>query len=96
MAYRQGGQRGLAGRAQVRDRLLAKADDFVEASCSGWPTPSSPTARVLSRRTPTTVDSIKIAKRENIEIGQVARFEAADGNVLDAYVHIRTGVAPTP
>jgi len=37
------------------------------------------------------LDSLKIAKRENIEIGKVARFEAADGNVLDAYVHIQDG-----
>jgi elongation factor Ts len=37
------------------------------------------------------LDSLKIAKRENIELGKVARFEAADGNVLDAYVHIQDG-----
>ncbi len=37
------------------------------------------------------LDSLKIAKRENIEIGKVARFEAAEGNVLDAYVHIQDG-----
>jgi elongation factor Ts len=37
------------------------------------------------------LDSLKIAKRENIEIGKVARFEAAAGNVLDAYVHIQDG-----
>lgn len=37
------------------------------------------------------LDSLKIAKRENIEIGKVARFEAADGNVLGAYVHIQDG-----
>ena len=37
------------------------------------------------------IDSLKIAKRENIEVGKVVRFEAADGNVLDAYVHIQDG-----
>lgn len=37
------------------------------------------------------IDSLKIAKRENIEVGTVARFEAADGNVLDAYLHIQDG-----
>ena len=37
------------------------------------------------------LDSLKIAKRENIEIGKIARFEAAEGNVLDAYVHIQDG-----
>ena len=37
------------------------------------------------------IDSLKIAKRENIEVGTVARFEAADGNVLDASLHIQDG-----
>lgn len=37
------------------------------------------------------IDSLRIAKRENIEVGTVARFEAAEGNVLDAYLHIQDG-----
>jgi elongation factor Ts len=37
------------------------------------------------------IDTLKIAKRENIEVGRVARFEAADGNVLDAYLHTQDG-----
>ena len=37
------------------------------------------------------VDNLKIAKKENIEVGKVARFAAADGNVLDAYLHVQDG-----
>ena len=37
------------------------------------------------------IDDIKIAKRENIELGVVARFEAAQGNGVDAYVHVQDG-----
>lgn len=37
------------------------------------------------------LDSLKIAKKENIEVGTVARFDAADGNVLDAYLHTQDG-----
>jgi elongation factor Ts len=37
------------------------------------------------------LDSLKIAKRENIELGRVARFEAAPGNGVDAYVHVQDG-----
>jgi elongation factor Ts len=37
------------------------------------------------------LDALKIAKKENIEIGQVVRFDAADGNVLDSYLHIQDG-----
>jgi elongation factor Ts len=37
------------------------------------------------------LDNLKIAKKENIEVGTVARFEAAEGNVLDAYLHTQDG-----
>ena len=37
------------------------------------------------------LDSLRIAKKENIELGAVVRFEAADGNVLDSYLHIQDG-----
>jgi len=37
------------------------------------------------------IDSLKIAKKENIDAGTVARFEAAAGNGLDAYVHVQDG-----
>ncbi len=37
------------------------------------------------------IDSIKLAKRENIELGLVARFDATPGNGVDAYVHIQDG-----
>jgi len=37
------------------------------------------------------VDNLKISKKENIEVGKVARFAAADGNVLDAYLHVQDG-----
>ena len=37
------------------------------------------------------VDDVKIAKKENIELGMVAAFEAAEGNGVDAYVHVQDG-----
>jgi elongation factor Ts len=37
------------------------------------------------------IDSVRIAKKENIEVGTVARFEAAEGSVLDAYLHTQDG-----
>jgi elongation factor Ts len=39
----------------------------------------------------TELEDLKIAKKENIEVGRVVRFEAADGNVLDSYLHIQDG-----
>lgn len=37
------------------------------------------------------LDDLRIAKKENIEIGEVIRFEAAAGNVLDSYLHVQDG-----
>jgi len=39
----------------------------------------------------TELDDLKIAKKENIEVGAVVRFEAADGNLLESYLHIQDG-----
>lgn len=37
------------------------------------------------------IDTVKLAKKENIVVGKVARFEAAEGNVLDTYTHEQDG-----
>ncbi len=37
------------------------------------------------------LDELKITLKEKIEIGDVVRFEAAPGNVLDSYEHIQGG-----
>ncbi|MEZ5380716.1 MAG: translation elongation factor Ts [Microthrixaceae bacterium] len=68
----------------------AKADDFTslaqqmaDAVLAGGPEAIDSLADA--------VDSLKIAKRENIEVGAAVRFEAAEGNVLDAYLHVQDG-----
>ena len=47
-------------------------------------------AEAVSEHT-ATIEDLKIVLKENISIGDVVRFEAADGNVLDSYVHIQGG-----
>ena len=37
------------------------------------------------------IDDLKVTLKENIELGEVVRFEAADGNVLDTYLHVQDG-----
>ena len=37
------------------------------------------------------LEDLKISKKENIELGEVIRFEAPDGNILDSYIHIQDG-----
>jgi elongation factor Ts len=37
------------------------------------------------------VDDLRITLKENIEVGQVVRLEAGEGNVLDTYLHKQDG-----
>ena len=37
------------------------------------------------------IENLNIVKKENIAVGTVARFEAADGNLLDTYLHRQDG-----
>ena len=37
------------------------------------------------------LEELKVTLKENISIGQVARIEAAEGNILDSYQHIQGG-----
>lgn len=37
------------------------------------------------------LDTLKLSKKENIEVGRAVRFEAAAGNSLDAYLHTQDG-----
>lgn len=37
------------------------------------------------------LEALKISKKENIDLGKIVRFEAADGNILDSYLHLQDG-----
>jgi elongation factor Ts len=37
------------------------------------------------------VDDLKVSLKENIALGEVVRFAAAPGNVLDTYLHVQNG-----
>jgi elongation factor Ts len=37
------------------------------------------------------IDDLRIAKKENIQLGTVALIEASDGSALDAYLHVQDG-----
>lgn len=37
------------------------------------------------------LEALKLSKKENIDLGKVVRFEAADGNILDSYLHLQDG-----
>lgn len=37
------------------------------------------------------IEDLNIVKKENITLGKVARFEAAEGNIIDTYLHRQDG-----
>jgi elongation factor Ts len=37
------------------------------------------------------LDDLKILLKEKIELGEVVRFEAAAGNIMDSYMHVQGG-----
>ncbi len=37
------------------------------------------------------IDDLKLSFKENIELGRVVRFVAAEGDVLDTYLHVQNG-----
>lgn len=68
----------------------AKAEDFVELTQRLADAVLADGEDAVSKLADD-IDTLKISKRENIELGKVARFEAADGNVLEAYLHTQDG-----
>jgi elongation factor Ts len=68
----------------------AKSADFVELVQELADVVAAKGTEALAERTEA-LENLKIAKKENIELGKVVRFEAAPGNILDSYLHIQDG-----
>jgi len=68
----------------------AKADDFTSLVQDLAELVVAKGTDAVAERTGE-LEDLKIAKKENIELGQVVRIEAADGDVLDSYLHIQDG-----
>ena len=68
----------------------AKSADFVEMVQELADLVASKGTEALAERTEA-LETLKISKKENIELGSVIRFEAAPGNLLDSYLHIQDG-----
>jgi elongation factor Ts len=70
------GQIGAIVQLKSETDFSAKADDFVS---------------VVQNLAELVVAKGTDAVAENIEVGTVVRFEAADGNLLDSYLHLQDG-----
>jgi elongation factor Ts len=68
----------------------AKSADFVELVQDLADLVAAKGTDALAERTEA-LENLKIAKKENIELGKVVRFEAADGHLLDSYLHVQDG-----
>jgi elongation factor Ts len=90
VAIARDGQKAAMVELKAETDFSAKAADFVEvaqklanAVLAGGPDAVSTVQDDL--------DTLRITKKENIEIGVVAYFDAAEGNQLDAYLHTQDG-----
>lgn len=84
------GQAGAIVELKCETDFSAKSDDFTSIT--------QDLADAVVARGPEAVselderlDALRIAKRENIELGSVVRFEAGEGSVLDSYLHLQEG-----
>ena len=90
VAVARDGQTAALVELKAETDFSAKAADFVELT--------QKMADAVLAGGPEAIDSLKddldtlrIQKKENIEVGTIARFEAAEGNSLDAYLHVQDG-----
>lgn len=70
--------------------FVAKSDDFIataQALADAVAADGEGAVDSLKDR----VDDLKVTLKENIELGRVVRIEAAEGNVLDTYLHKQDG-----
>jgi elongation factor Ts len=84
------GQVGAIVQLKSETDFSAKADDFVSVVQNLAELVVAKGADAVGELADE-IDTLKIAKKENIEVGTVVRFEAADGNILDSYLHLQDG-----
>lgn len=68
----------------------AKADDFLEV-CQAIADAVLADGEAATENFADRMDSLKISKKENISIGRVVRCQAADGELIDTYLHKQDG-----
>ena len=70
--------------------FVAASDQFKEEAATLAQLVAKKGEAAVAERA-TILDDLKIVLKENIELGTVARIEAAPGNVLGSYLHIQGG-----
>jgi elongation factor Ts len=70
--------------------FVAGSDRFKEEAQTLAELVATKGEAAVAERT-TELDQLKIELKENIDLGEVVRIEAAPGNVLDSYLHVQGG-----
>jgi elongation factor Ts len=70
--------------------FVAKSPDFVELAEDLARQVAKEGEQATAGRADA-IDDLRIKLKENIELGQVVRFEAAEGHVIDTYLHVQSG-----
>ena len=68
--------------------FVAKSADFVNLAQDIADLVAAKGEDAVSERADE-MDQLKVTLKENIQLGRVVRFEAAEGNVLDTYLHVQ-------
>lgn len=84
------GNRGALVELKAETDFSAKASDFVAVVTELADLVLAKGEAAVEERK-AEIDNLNIVKKENIALGTVARFEAADGNLLDTYLHRQDG-----
>ena len=82
---------GRPRRAEVRERLRGQVPSVRRARSTTGPGRGDRRRRRPSTRHKDAIDDLRLTLKENIEVGQVVRFAAEPGHVLDTYLHVQNG-----
>jgi elongation factor Ts len=86
VAVARSGQAAAIVQLKCETDFVAKSADFLNLTQElAWLAADQGTEAIEQKRD--AVDDLKVTLKENIEIGQVVRIEAQEGNVIDTYLH---------
>ena len=90
VALELSGNIGAIVKLKSETDFVAASDQFKEEAATLAQLVAKKGEAAVAERA-TILDDLKIVLKENIELGTVARIEAAPGNVLGSYLHIQGG-----
>jgi len=90
VAVAQDGNAAALVELKCETDFVAKAPDFV-ALVNDLAELVAKSGADAAKERQSQIDDLKITLKENIELGEVVRFDAPEGSVIDAYLHVQNG-----